>query len=191
MNSKTLRGCPLQSLYLTEDGVPTFIPVVCNYIKQFSNTEGVFRVNGNKSYIEDLYLVFNHALCAVPPCCNVHDISGFLKNWLMTLPEPILIPSIFNDYFKEDDEHSVDLVLKNLPDINRKVFAYLFSCINEVYQNAARNHMNMANISTCFQTCLTQDSTQFKTHVPFRFFFLRGAHLLNETSTDFDFSKSD
>ena len=191
MNQKSLQGCPLQTLNLTDDGVPTFIPVITSFIKQFPSTVGVFRVNGNKSYIDDFYILFNHKQCAVPPCCMVHDVAGFLKNWLMTLPEPILIPSVFNEYFEEDVEPTVDQVLIHLPDINRKILAYLFSCINVIYQNANQNQMNMANISTCFQTCLTQDSTLFKTHVPFRFFFLRAVTLLNETETDFNFTTTE
>ena len=187
MNQKSLHGCPLASLYKTEDGVPTFIPSLCSYIKHFSSTVGIFRVNGNKSIIDDLYVLLNHKHCAVPPCCQVHDVAGFIKNWLMTLPEPILLPTAFNKYFQEDNEKSVDEVLKHLPDINRKVLAYIFDCIDSIYQNASKNQMNMANISTCFQTCLTQDSPDFKTHVPFRFFFIRATSCLNEEKNDFDF----
>ncbi|EAX95633.1 RhoGAP domain containing protein [Trichomonas vaginalis G3] len=182
----SLQGKPLQSLHLTEDGVPAFVPECTSFIKKFAKTVGVFRINGNKYYIEELYHVLNHKEVAIPPCCQVHDVSGFLKNWLMNIPEPILIPEVFNQYYVELREESIYDVIKNLPQINRKCLAYIFSAINEVFINAHVNQMSMANISTCFQTCLTQDSTRFHNHVPFPKIFQPCVKILNETGSDFD-----
>ena len=185
MNKDSLQSQPIDSLYLTEDGVPTFIPVACEYICKLAKTQGVFRINGNKNSIQKLYQIFNHPQCAVPPCCLVHDIAGFIKNWLVTLTEPIIVPSVFNQYFNENDEKSADEVFIHLPDINRKCLAYILNAINEVYKNSNYNQMTMGNISTCFQMCLTKDSSEFRAHVPFKTFFLRAVQLLNDTKTDF------
>lgn len=184
-STPSLQGKPINSLHMTEDGVPTFLPEATNYIKKFAKTVGVFRINGNKTFIEDMYHALNHKEVAIPPCCQVHDVSGFLKNWLMTIPEPILVPDVFNLYFIESDESTIRNVLKNLPPLNRKILAYIFSAINEVFINASVNQMSMANISTCFQTCLTQDSPRFLTHVPFPKIFHPCVKMLNETGTDF------
>ena len=184
---KSLLKLDIESLYLTNEGVPTFLPIVCNYIKKFKTTVGVFRVSGNHNMIDELILILNCPECAIPPCASVHDVAGFLKLWLINLPEPIITPQIFNEYFIQDDESSIIKILQNIKPINRKILALIFSTLLCILSNSNLNQMPISNLATCFQTSLTQDFLGLNYHFPFPFFLRTSLLYLNQEETEFIF----
>jgi len=185
--SNSLIGCSLDSLHLDENLVPTFIPVVQEFISKFSSTVGVFRVSGNHKIISELHVLLNFKECSIPPCASVHDVAGFLKSWLKSLPEPLITPAVFNEFFIPDNEESVKEVISRLYITNRRVLAYVFRIIYDVYEKSSINQMTIPNISTCFQTSLTQESNGLEKHLPFKFFLLNSIQFLNPDGYDFNF----
>ncbi|KAH0795647.1 RhoGAP domain containing protein [Histomonas meleagridis] len=176
---------PIEQLLLNDDDLPVFIPVVCEYLMNFSHCVGIFRLCGNHTMVQDLGIIFNLPECAVPPCASVHDVSSFLKQWLRDLPVPLIPPNLLNDIYNPDDEGSIVTLLKNLPVTNRKCLASIFAVIQLVFDQAAVNQMGPANIATCFVGSFLQNSKGLTKHLPFMTFFNSAMMYLNDEGNDF------
>lgn len=182
----SLIGKPISHLFLDENNVPTFIPPCCNFIKLLYKSQGIFRVPGDQKMVDELTAILNYPETAIPPSASVHDVASFLKLWMISLPEPLIVPSVFNKYFGSDnDPASVLNVLWHLPEPNRKIFAYLVSMLKVVIDNSSFNQMTISNLALCFGNSLTQSTNGLARALPFTFFFNTSCSLLNESQSDF------
>ncbi|OHS95269.1 RhoGAP domain containing protein [Tritrichomonas foetus] len=181
----TLYQKPVSKLLLNDNKIPVFMPIVCDYLMNFSGTRGIFRLCGNHMMVQQLGIIFNLPECAVPPCASVHDVSSFLKQWLRDLPEPLIPPNILNDFYNPDDQDSVYTTLKQLPEVNRKCLASIFAVLVLVLDQQNINQMGPANIATCFVGSLTQNSKDLTRHWPFLAFFNKSIEFLNDDGDDF------
>ena len=157
----SLIGKPIEELILNSEGVPTFIPPVCEYLRLLAKAQGIFRVPGNQQMVDDLGILFNLPKCSVPPSATVHDVASFLKKWMISLPVPLISPPIFNEYFSstsqtDPDPLSIFNILMHLPEIQRKCLAYLFSTVKVILDNEKYNQMSMSNLALCVGNSLTQ-----------------------------------
>lgn len=177
---------PISQLHLTEDNVPVFIPVVSQFIRDFSGNVGVFRRCGDHTLIQDMGVLFNHPKISMPPFATVYDACSFMKQWLKQLPEPLITPTVFNEHFDGENPDSVRLVLKNLAETNRKTFAYICLVLKDILEKKERNQMDFKNISFCFFGTLTQNSKGLSQPFPCHFFFMNAMLLMNEEKCDFD-----
>lgn len=182
----------LDDLPLTPDKtVPSFIPVVRDFINKRSSSEGIFRKCGNFNLIQELGVVFAAPSCAVPPSSTVFEVAGFLKQWLNSLPEPLITPSIVSAYLKptsNDPKQAVE-ILKHLNPLNRRTTAYIFSIMKAIINDSDKNKMHFANVQSCFITSLTQSQKGRYTPYSFSLLFRVGSQLLNDTETDFILDK--
>ena len=184
-------GKPIEELLCDENNVPVFIPSCCSFIKLLIKTQGIFRIPGDQKMLDELGRILNFPFNSVPPCASVHDVASFLKLWLTSLPVPLIVPTVFNQYFTRDtDPHCVFDVLTHLPDRNRKTLAYLFSTIKMISDNSKFNQMTIGNLALCIGIALTQTAKGLSRSLPFSFFFTTCCRLFNEDHTDFvsDFS---
>lgn len=181
----TLLKIPLDRLNLNEEQVPTFIPVICEYLKTNCLSEGIFRIPGDHA---KLALIDEYLACStptLPPKCTTQDIASFIKLWLRELPIPIIIPNIFNQYFISQDVKSVYSVIDHLSMPYRRTLAYIFSMLKSINDNSDVNHMNMNNLCTCFVTALTQNLKDIIKPFPFSLFYNTLIQSFNCTETDF------
>lgn len=185
----SIYGKPLMDLELTPDGVPTFLPVVINYLSTKTKSQGIFRKCGSDHVIKELGILFSCPQVAIPPSSTVDDVASFLKKWLRDLPEPILSPLIVNQYFRNNDSSSVVHVLNSLPKTNRKCLAYLFHLIKKILENSEFNLMTFDNIVTCFFISMNQSLSGSKSQINFKYFYSISYQLLNDKGEDFDFTK--
>ena len=115
LKASSIYGKPLMDLILTPDGVPTFMPVVVDFLLSNSKCQGIFRKCGSEHAVQELGILFSCPQVAIPPSATVYDVGSFLKKWLRDLPEPLLTPIIANQYFRNNDPSSVVCVLNILP----------------------------------------------------------------------------
>ena len=181
----SLFGKPLSELYLGTSGAPDLLECVFDEITKELEREGIFRIPGNRALVTEMGVLLNFPACSVPPVATVHDVISFLKKWLLDLPEPILIPSIVNEYYNKDDPKSITKIIKELPEVNRKTLFLLISLLLLVLNSADKNKMNMANLTICFQVPLFQENKGLKVGIPFDLFINHCASIINETFDDF------
>lgn len=185
VNVPTLFKMSIDQLLLNDDDLPVFIPVICEFLMNFSNSVGIFRLCGNHAMIQDLGVIFNLPECAVPPCASVYDVSSFMKQWLRDLPEPLVSPDLLNELYEPDNDDSIVTLLRNLPKTNRKCLASIFAVIQLVIDQSSVNQMAPANIVTCFVSSFLQNSKGLKRHIPFLRFFNATMKYINDNGDDF------
>jgi hypothetical protein len=182
---RTLLGIPIGDLHLNNDGVPTFLPVVCDFIVQERRSVGIFRLCGDHSFVQKLSVCLNSPSATIPSTASVHDIASFLKLWLRSLPQPLLTPTVVNKYFVPGDPTSVDSVLRNLNPINRKSLALVFSTMQIVMDMSQINQMTFLNMVVCVNRSLFQNNKNLTPDFKFTQFFARCIELMNADGTDF------
>ena len=179
-------GKPLKDLVLGDSGAPLLLEVVFDEIAKSVDQEGIFRIPGNRSTVIDLGVLLSLPKCAVPPYANVHDVISFLKKWLLELPEPLIPPALINQNYNKDDPTSITKIIKLLPEINRKTLFLIVSMLLLVLNNSEKNKMNMANLTTCFQTSLFKNNEGLDEGIPFSTFLIHCSSIINqETFSDF------
>jgi hypothetical protein len=181
----TLFGEPLESLSMNKDGVPSFLPVVCDHIKQNPRTVGLFRLCGDHLLVQEFGVLLNFPRVSIPPAGGINDIASFLKLWVRSLPVPLLTPSVVNHHFVPGNPDSVLDVLRHLAPVNRKCLALIFSMIRVVLDNAAVNQMSPANMTICFTMSLLQNNKDLLTSFKFSELLAKSFEVLNAAGDDF------
>lgn len=177
----------LNQLHLTPDGsVPSFLPSVREYIINECHNEGIFRKCGNFSTIQQLGNEFAQNNCQIPSSASVFEVADFLKQWLNSLPEPLITPNIAAQFLKNNtnDPKSAVETLRHLNSLNRRTAAYIFSIIKAVLKQSNINKMHFGNIQSCFVTSLTQSQRGYPNY-QFSLLYNVGSQLLNQDETDF------
>ncbi|OHT05746.1 hypothetical protein TRFO_26495 [Tritrichomonas foetus] len=183
-------GLPLGDSYLAKNSnVPVFLPVMCEFIKTNICQEGVFRLNGSSSMIEKLGLLLSCPDVSIPPQATVHDVTGALKKWIRELPEPLIPPKLVSQYFMKDDKSTISLILRNMPEINRKAIALIFSLICQTIEHEKENRMTYDNLGPCLITSLVPLNT-YPNNFNFKFFYQAAIEMLNADEDDFIFLKN-
>jgi hypothetical protein len=170
---------------MNEDGVPSFVPVVCRYIAQNRDTVGVFRLCGNHALVQELGIFLNFPRASLPPSGGVHDAASFLKLWLRSLPVPLITPAVVNQYFEQGNPNSVSEVIKGLTAVSRKCVAYIMWLMKQVVERANVNQMSFANMGICFTTSLLQNNRGLFPGFRFGEFFEKAVELLKPEGDDF------
>jgi len=158
---------------LARDGpnhiVPTFFEDILNLIEEKIHEEGIFRKNGNQSFISflaeqiDKYEKQSEILPIIDRA-DVHDLSGLLKLYLKSLNEP-LIPLTFFQPFDEalriPDQTKRSLrircLLYALPYPNYGMLDKLIKCLQKVLEHTNENKMTMSAIATCISAVIIKN----------------------------------
>ncbi|XP_078464783.1 rho GTPase-activating protein 35-like isoform X2 [Lampetra fluviatilis] len=123
------------------------------------DTEGLYRVSGNKADQENIQLLFDkdHTVDFRSLGISVHSVTGALKSFFTALPEP-LIPyeqqkSLADAVGIENEKDMITAlqdVVKKLPQIHYDVFKFIITHLHRVYQHNQNNKMTSENLSICF-----------------------------------------
>ena len=175
---------------LGKDGIPVFLPPIISFIKRNIETEGIFRINGQRPDILRLNEAISQHVPYIPKGTTVHDAAGFLKLWLIDLPSPLISPSIISTYCSPDILTSTVDILSHLSAVTRKCVAMLFGLIQDVIKHSDVNHMTYANLAPCFFFSFTKKYENYPEDFQFKAFFLQACSLLNHDETDFELSSN-
>ncbi|XP_076024853.1 rho GTPase-activating protein 35 [Genypterus blacodes] len=153
-------GVPLVNSVSPDRPIPVFIEKCVRFIETTGlNTEGLYRVSGNKSEMESMQRQFeqDHGLDLVEKDFSINSVAGGLKSFFSELPEP-LVPCALQvdllDAFKINDReqrlYTMKDVLRKFPRENYDVFKYVTSHLHKVSQLSRLNLMTSENLSICF-----------------------------------------
>lgn len=153
-------GVPLVNVVSPDRPIPLFIEKCVRFIETTGlNTEGLYRVSGNKSEMESMQRQFeqDHGLDLVEKDFAINTVAGGLKSFFSELPEP-LVPCALQvdllDAFKIIDReqrlYTMKDVLRKFPRENYDVFKYVVSHLHKVSQLSRLNLMTSENLSICF-----------------------------------------
>ncbi|XP_040908231.1 rho GTPase-activating protein 35 [Toxotes jaculatrix] len=153
-------GVPLVNVVSPDRPIPLFIEKCVRFIETTGlNTEGLYRVSGNKSEMESMQRQFeqDHGLDLVEKDFSINTVAGALKSFFSELPEP-LVPCALQvdllDAFKINDReqrlYTMKDVLRKFPRENYDVFKYVVSHLHNVSKLSRVNLMTSENLSICF-----------------------------------------
>uniref|UniRef100_A0A3Q2XK46 Rho GTPase-activating protein 35 n=1 Tax=Hippocampus comes TaxID=109280 RepID=A0A3Q2XK46_HIPCM len=153
-------GVPLVNVVSPDRPIPLFIEKCVRFIETTGlNTEGLYRVSGNKSEMESMQRQFeqDHGLDLVEKDFSINTVAGALKSFFSELPEP-LVPCALQvdllDAFKITDReqrlYTMKDILRRFPRENYDAFKYVVSHLHKVSQLSRLNLMTSENLSICF-----------------------------------------
>lgn len=182
----TIYGRDIHSLPQNDRGVPVFLPLVCDEIVRQANTRGIFRICGDHTIVQELGKAALSKDFWVPRC-SVHDLASFLKQWLRSLPRPILNPALINQLYCDGSENSILDILGVVDDVARKCIAIIFATVQIVVDQAAVNQMTFSNIEICFKPSFVQNGCGIMSRFNFKLFFDTCIKYMNPNGDDFEF----
>uniref|UniRef100_A0A3Q3J238 Rho GTPase-activating protein 35 n=1 Tax=Monopterus albus TaxID=43700 RepID=A0A3Q3J238_MONAL len=153
-------GMPLITVVTPERPIPVFIEKCIRFIETTGlNTEGIYRVCGNKAEMESMQRQFDqdHNLDLMEKDFTINTVAGAMKAFFSELPEPLVPYSMQGELveaFKINDSEqrfqTMKDILRRFPKENYEVFKYVISHLNKVSQNNKVNLMTSENLSICF-----------------------------------------
>ncbi|KAL2096372.1 hypothetical protein ACEWY4_008520 [Coilia grayii] len=153
-------GMPLVQVVTPEKPIPLFIDKCIRYIEATGmNTEGLYRVSGNKAEMESMQRQFDqdHSLDLVERDMSINTVAGAMKSFFSELPDPLVPYSLQLDLveaYKINDReqrfHTMKDVLRHFPRENYDVFKFVVSHLHKVSQLHHVNLMTSENLSICF-----------------------------------------
>eukprot|EP01119_Soliformovum_irregulare_P012919 TRINITY_DN3389_c0_g4_i2.p1 TRINITY_DN3389_c0_g4~~TRINITY_DN3389_c0_g4_i2.p1 ORF type:complete len:392 (-),score=128.97 TRINITY_DN3389_c0_g4_i2:20-1195(-) len=120
-------------------------------------TEGIFRVSGQKVHVDALKAQFEAGKNPdFPKTSDPHVISGLLKQFFRELPSPLLTWQLYDRWmeaYHASEYHEVRApiikqILTELPHFNRDTLKVLIGLCVEVTKRADKNRMTASNLST-------------------------------------------
>nr|XP_046163894.1 LOW QUALITY PROTEIN: rho GTPase-activating protein 5 [Oncorhynchus gorbuscha] len=165
-------GVPLQNLVTPDRPIPLFIEKCVDYIERTGlNTEGLYRVSGNKTDQDNIQKQFDqdHSVDLIVMDVAVNAVAGALKAFFADLPDP-LIPYILHPELVEAAkivDHIERLqvlkeIVRKFPAVNYEVFKYVITHLNRVSQQSKTTLMTADNLSICFWPTLMRPDFENK-----------------------------
>ncbi|XP_014353913.2 breakpoint cluster region protein-like [Latimeria chalumnae] len=122
--------------------------------------EGIYRVSGIATRVQDLKAAFNTNAKDVSSRvreADVHVVAGTLKLYLRELPEALLTDELFPEFCRcvamtdpvAKESHMIN-TLQSLPEPNRKTFLFLLDHLKRIASNKPVNKMTHSNLATVF-----------------------------------------
>jgi len=138
-----------------------FFKIILNYLSSplAISAVGIFRVSGKKLAIAHYKQLFDDGK-PVNFKCSSFDVAGLLKEFLTSLPDPI-IPPFWNSQIpqlldnKQTDKNytqfldDLKLVVTTLPKPNYIIFRLLIIILSQIACNSGENMMTVDNITKC------------------------------------------
>ncbi|CAH8453869.1 unnamed protein product [Dicrocoelium dendriticum] len=147
----------------TNQPIPCILLSCTRVIVKFGmQQQGIFRVSGSQTEINDFKVAFEHDEDPLTDVCDARDINstaGLLKLYFRELGEPPFPNSIFLSLISCARESSdVDETARRLRHVvtqglSRPVFVvmrFLFAFLNHVSEHADENSMDAYNLAICF-----------------------------------------
>jgi len=127
-------------------------------LKNGTQTEGIFRLSGRAQRIEELKDAYNRG--EVVDFSNepdVHVISGLLKLYFRTLPDPVCCHSLYREWiaaYNSQDMESTRIklraILKKLPEVNFLTLSSLMGLLSLIKESSEQTKMTAPNLAICW-----------------------------------------
>eukprot|EP01088_Endostelium_zonatum_P013447 TRINITY_DN28015_c0_g1_i1.p1 TRINITY_DN28015_c0_g1~~TRINITY_DN28015_c0_g1_i1.p1 ORF type:complete len:356 (+),score=73.08 TRINITY_DN28015_c0_g1_i1:103-1170(+) len=170
-NVQPIFGVPLNKLSRRSPDLPPDVPLIVQMCVNFLmtkderlRTEGLFRISGSSSKIEQLKNQFdthNYPSLNELEITDTHAISGLLKLYFRSLPEPLLTYDLYPCFVACGAAPETDIIitslraaLKMLPALNLKLIIYLCRLLHAVVENKEYNKMTSINLALIFAPTL-------------------------------------
>ncbi|KAH0786610.1 RhoGAP domain containing protein [Histomonas meleagridis] len=187
---ETIFGMDIHLIPVNDNGCPIFLPIVIDEIIKNAEVQGLFRICGNHRIVQELGHAALNPVNFVPPAeCRIHEYTSFLKQWLRSLPEPILTNDVVNNYYNKEDPKSVSEMLLYLDPLNRRCVALIFKALRAILSKSSINMMTFQNLDICFNLSFLQTDSKFQYKDDFEFepFYTVLVQKLNKEGNDFVF----
>ncbi|XP_046390911.1 uncharacterized protein LOC124159260 [Ischnura elegans] len=143
---------------LTLEKIPVIVDKCLNFVYTHGGmSEGIYRRSGSNSTVTRLLTEFQRNAWEVQLTrrdYTEYDVAAVLKRFFRDLPEPLLTPTLHDDFCKiaesEDKEEKVKLyriLLEKLPLVNHLTLRRLLSHLNYVHSQQERNLMPVENLA--------------------------------------------
>ncbi|VDD90926.1 unnamed protein product [Enterobius vermicularis] len=137
--------------------VPVFVKECIEYIEKEGGleAEGIYRVPGSQAQVAELEssFVVDGAIAFRIAKLPVNAVATALKNFLASLPEPLISYEMYNDLLpclKYEQSEALALIASKLekwPEANQKTFLCLGAHLARVAQHADVNNMDIRNLA--------------------------------------------
>jgi hypothetical protein len=150
-------------------GLPLIVKAATRYVERCLNTEGLYRVSGNKTRVQKIYGSFKAGHGAAIPFkkTEVHAWTGMLKHYLREQAEPLLTYKLFDSFIdianvqkKEMELHFLQVIISNLPKENKLCIAHLMLHLYEVQARQKDNLMDCDNLGVVFGPTLLRPKVE-------------------------------
>ncbi|KAL6072453.1 Protein kinase domain-containing protein [Balamuthia mandrillaris] len=159
-------------------GIPRFLEQAFSYLEERGMlvVEGLFRLPGSKTEIEDLRKKVNSGRkdfgeVLKKRCPSAHTVCGLIKLYLRQLKEPLLTFERYQLFTVECvtadkgnrlrmDVRQLQQALRDLPPANRAVLRRLLLLLRKVAAHHALNRMNAVNLGLVFGPALLRYSDE-------------------------------
>jgi len=138
--------------------IENIIDVFLAYIEKGINAEGIFRLCGLKTRIDQLKDMIDQdpVNFTFDEETDVHEVSGLLKLFLREMPNPLLTYELYDAFiaaasieFVRERPVIMKKCLELLPPFNKNIFHKLCLCLNKIMKNSQINKMTAENLATC------------------------------------------
>ncbi|KAK7537099.1 Rho GTPase activator [Phyllosticta citribraziliensis] len=166
---KPVFGVSLDELFRRDGSpVPMVVYQCIQAVELFGlDAEGIYRVPGTSTHIQDMKAMFDHDSAAVDfrnPEAFFHDVNsvaGLLKQFFRELPDPLLTHEHYQEFIEaakiEDDtvrRDSLHAIINALPDPNYATLRAIVLHLNRVQERSTSNRMSSSNLAICFAPTL-------------------------------------
>lgn len=167
-------GKPLEEICSGNSLLPRFFNKCLEHIELTGmDTEGIYRVSGNKQDIESLLTKFDADtdLSFQELGISVHSITGGLKQFFTLLPDPLVPVEFYKQILDsmvimnaEERIKKLKEIIQKFPACNLAVFQHLMMHLNKITDHKANNKMDVRNLAIClFPTVMRPDFTNIAT----------------------------
>eukprot|EP01097_Dermamoeba_algensis_P009673 TRINITY_DN6900_c0_g1_i1.p2 TRINITY_DN6900_c0_g1~~TRINITY_DN6900_c0_g1_i1.p2 ORF type:complete len:267 (+),score=64.78 TRINITY_DN6900_c0_g1_i1:897-1697(+) len=136
--------------------IPSFLADALAFVDSKADTEGIFRLSGDRMIINNAVAVLNKGEpYDIRANMDVHTAASLIKKFLADLPTPIFPPFLYNSLIAaRKDPDQLKTVLTKLP-ISHEVFLLpLIKVLSNIISKSGKNKMTSSNIATIFIPCL-------------------------------------
>ncbi|SPQ94852.1 unnamed protein product (mitochondrion) [Plasmodiophora brassicae] len=160
---------PLEALVAANGGLePQLLLCLTDRLRHLGalkSTEGIFRVSADKSEIMTLKRQIETRSSipdVVSQCGSVHVLAGLIKDWLRSLPEPVIPVACYEEVLRIGSAAPAEqpaLISQfwssgAVPPPNKVVLRHLKSVVDEVSAAVEQTRMTAYNMSVCLTPCL-------------------------------------
>lgn len=134
------------------------ISIVAFIRKNGMETQGIFRESGNVSIIKQIVDDYNLGKEPNLQELDMREISGVIKQYLRSLPEPLLTFDLYDQFLNvlrsgsksEKDAVLYKALIRSLPNNDRLFLQQLLAMLFDISKNAEVNKMSVSNLAIVF-----------------------------------------
>jgi hypothetical protein len=166
--ARPLFGVSLETLFARDSSAVPQIVIACTHAVEIFglDTEGIYRISGNISHVNQLRHAFDTLPASAPQLDfanpanfhhDIHTVTTLLKSFFRDLPDPLFTTAAYGafiDAARIDDEgkrrDALHQCINDLPDPNYATMRAIVLHLWKVMQREGRNRMGGGNLGVCW-----------------------------------------